>query len=98
MKKRAASLLLALVLLVQMVGTAFAAVSASGILNRLFPNDEPSAQVVESVVANPAQVTENGVTLNIDEYLIDQNTMHLGWTVSSHLVESVSTRSALISP
>ena len=65
------------------VGTAFAAVSASGILARLFPNGEPSQQAMESVVANAAQVSENGVTLNLDEYLVDQNTLHLGWTVSS---------------
>ena len=65
-----------------LTGTALA-LNASGILERLFPNGNISKQAKDSIVINAAQATENGITLNLDEYLIDQNTMHLGWTVSS---------------
>lgn len=65
-----------------LTGTALA-LNASGILERLFPNGNISKQAKDSIVINAAQATENGITLNLDEYLIDQNTMHLGWTVRS---------------
>ena len=78
---RAAAIALAACLI--LTGTAFAALNASGILERLFPNGNISKQAKDSVVKNAAQATQNGITLNLDEYLIDHNTMHLGWTVSS---------------
>lgn len=68
---------------VLMIGVAFAAISASGILDRLFPYDEPSEAARQSVIRDSASVSENGVTLNMDEYLFDNNTLHLSWTVSS---------------
>ncbi len=74
---------------VLLVGTAFAAAATSGILGRLFHTDAPSPQVVDSVVRDAMQVSENGVTLNLDEYLFDQNTLHLGWTVSSEREKDV---------
>ncbi len=77
---RAAAIVLAACLI--LTGTALA-LNASGILERLFPNGNISKQAKDSVVKNAAQATQNGITLNLDEYLIDQNTMHLGWTVSS---------------
>lgn len=78
--RRAVCLAAAMLLL---IGTAFAVVTVSGILDRLFRNGEPSQKALESVVRDSMQVSENGVTLNMDEYLFDQNTLHLGWTVSS---------------
>ncbi|MBE5791149.1 MAG: DUF4179 domain-containing protein [Clostridiales bacterium] len=77
---KAAAIALAACLI--LTGTALA-LNASGILERLFPNGNISKQAKDSVVTNAARATENGITLNLDEYLIDQNTMHLGWTVSS---------------
>lgn len=66
-----------------LTGTALAVTNAAGILERLFRNGEPSEKAVGALVTNAAQASQNGVTLNLDEYLIDQNTMHLGWTVTS---------------
>ncbi len=65
-----------------LTGTALA-LNASGILSRLFPNGNISETAREGIVTNAVQATQNGITLNMDEYLVDQNTMHLGWTVSS---------------
>lgn len=69
--------------MILLVGTAFAVVTTSGILDRLFRNGKPSQQAIESIVKDSVQVSENGVTLNMDEYLFDQNTLHLGWSVIS---------------
>ena len=66
-----------------LIGGAFAAIHSSGILDRLFGDDEPTQKAIEAVVRDSMQVSENGVTLNMDEYLFDNNTLHLGWTVSS---------------
>lgn len=77
---RAAAVALAACLI--LTGTALA-LNASGILERLFPNGNISESARKNIVTNAAQATQNGITLNMDEYLIDQNTMHLGWTVSS---------------
>lgn len=65
------------------IGAAFATVISSGILDRLFANGEPSQAALESVVRNATQVSENGLTANMDEYIFDNNTMHFAWTVSS---------------
>ena len=65
------------------IGAAFAAMSASGILDLLFLYSEPSLVARESVIRDAASVSEAGVTVNMDEYLFDHNTLHLGWTVSS---------------
>lgn len=63
---------------------AFAAVQSSGILSRLFPGDRVASQAAqEAVVRDSMQLSRDGVTLNMDEYLFDRNTLHLGWTLSS---------------
>ena len=84
--RRAVCLVAAMLLL---VGTAFAVMTASGILGRLFRNGEPSQQALDSIVRDSMQVSDNGVTLNMDEYLFDQSTLHLGWTVSSEREKDV---------
>lgn len=78
--RRAACIAAAALLL---IGGAFAAIHTSGILTRIFGDDKPSQKALEAVVRDSMQVSENGVTLNMDEYLFDRNTLHLGWTVSS---------------
>ncbi|MBQ8507143.1 MAG: DUF4179 domain-containing protein [Clostridia bacterium] len=78
--RRAAIAAMAVLLI---VGAAFAAVHASGILDRLFKYSEPSETAQQSVIRDSMQVSENGITFNMDEYLFDRNTLHLGWTVSS---------------
>lgn len=78
--RRAACIAAAVLLL---IGTALAVVRASGILDRLFRGEAPSRQAQEAVVRDSMQVSKNGVTLKLDEYLFDRNTLHLGWTVSS---------------
>lgn len=63
---------------------AFAAVQSSGILSRLFSGSgEPNQTAQEAVVRDSVQVSKDGLTLNMDEYLFDRNTLHLGWTISS---------------
>lgn len=74
---------IALAACLMLAGAAFAAVSVSGILDRLYPNNEPSQHALETLVVNAASAQQNGITVNIDEYLIDQNSLHMGWTVSS---------------
>lgn len=71
-----------------LTGTALA-LNASGILERLFPNGKVNAQAKENLVTNAVSSSQNGITLNMDEYLIDQNTMHLGWTVRSEREKDV---------
>lgn len=65
------------------LGMAIAAVNASDILERLYPNASPDQSVIDTVVRDSMQTSENGVTLNLDEYLFDRNSIHLSWTVSS---------------
>ena len=78
---KAAAIVLAACLV--LTGTALAALNASGILARLFPSGNVNKTAEENIVINAAQAAKGGITLNMDEYLIDQNTMHLGWTVTS---------------
>ena len=78
--RRAACVAAAILLL---AGSALAVIHASGILERLFPNGEPSQAAQEAIVHNPMQANQDGISLNIDEYIFDNNTLHLGWTVSS---------------
>ncbi len=78
---KAAVIVLAALLI--LTGTALAALNASGILERLFPNGNINEQAKKNIVTNAVSAESNGITLNMDEYLVDQNTMHMGWTVSS---------------
>ena len=66
-----------------LVGGAFAAIHTSDILDRLFTNTEPSQTAQEAIVHDSMQAEQDGIILNMDEYLFDNNTLHLGWTVSS---------------
>ena len=68
---------------VLMIGAAIAAVHASGILDRLFLYSEPNETAQQSIIRDSVSVSEEGITLHMDEYLFDNNTLHLGWTVSS---------------
>lgn len=74
---------IALAALVLCIGAAFAAVSASGILDRLFGGAQPSQQALQAVVHDAVQTSREGVRVNVDEYLFDRNSLHMGWTVSS---------------
>ena len=74
---------IAAIVIVLTLGAAFAAISASGIIDRLFRFSEPSERALQSVVRNAVCVSDSGLTLNMDEYLFDHNTVHLGWTVRS---------------
>lgn len=71
-----------------LTGTALA-LNASGILERLFPNGKINEQAKENLVTNAVSSSQNGITLSMDEYLIDQNTMHMGWTVRSEREKDV---------
>ena len=83
-KKRA--LVLALCLLLT-VGGAVAAVTGSGILSRLY--EEPTERAMEAVVMSGDIVASEGITLTMDEYLMDGSTLHCAWTVTSTREEDV---------
>ena len=65
------------------LGAAFAAISASGIIDRLFRFSKPSETALQAVIRDAVSVSDSGLTLNMDEYLFDHNTVHLAWTVTS---------------
>lgn len=77
------TLCIAVAAVILVLGAAFAAVNASSILGRLFGDNEPSQTAIEAVVRDSMEASENGLTLNLDEYLFDRSSLHLGWTVSS---------------
>ena len=81
--------LIALAALLVLTGTALAALNASGILERLFPNGNINEQAKKNIVTNAVSAESNGIILNMDEYLVDQNTMHMGWTVTSEREKDV---------
>lgn len=74
---------IAVAAIVLCIGAAFAAASASGILDRLFGGAQPSQQALQAVVHDAVQTSREGVRVNVDEYLFDRNSLHMGWTVSS---------------
>lgn len=77
------TLCIAVIATVLVLGVTFAAINSSGILDRLFTGAQPNSSASEAVVRNAVQVSQNGLTLNLDEYLLDRSSLHLGWTVSS---------------
>ena len=74
---------IAIALAVLLVGTAIAATLQSNILSNLFRGGTPSPEAEAALVRNAGQVSDSGITLTLDEYLADQNTLNLSWTVTS---------------
>ena len=80
---------IAIALAVLLVGTAIAATLQSNILSNLFRGRTPSPEVEAALVRDAGQVSDAGITLKLDEYLADQNTLNLSWTVTSQRDEPV---------
>ena len=64
------------------VSAAFA-LNNSRILSRLFLNHAPSQDALNAIVTDGPMTAQDGITLSIDEYLFDNKTAHVAWTVSS---------------
>lgn len=80
---------IAIALAVLLVGTAIAATLQSNILSNLFRGRTPSPDAEAALVRDAGQVSDAGITLKLDEYLVDQNTLNLSWTVTSERDEPV---------
>ena len=76
-------------LAVLLLGTALAAALKSNILSNLFRGGMPSPEAEAALVRDAGQATGAGLTLKLDEYLADQNTLTLSWTVTSERDEPV---------
>ena len=80
---------IAIALAVLLVGTAIAATLQSNILSNLFRGRTPSPEAEAALVRDAGQVSDAGITLKLDEYLADRNTLNLSWTVASERDEPV---------
>ena len=80
---------IAIALAVLLIGTAIAATLQSNILSNLFRGRTPSPEAEAALVRDAGQVSDAGITLTLDEYLADQNTLNLSWTVTSQRDEPV---------
>lgn len=84
---RTVAIVLAMAIL--LIGTAIAASLHSNILARIFGSRTPSQEAEAALVRNADQANGSGVQLTLDEYLADQSTLNLSWSVSSAREESV---------
>ena len=80
---------IAIALAVLLVGTAIAATLQSNILSKLFRDRMPSPEAEAALIRDAGQVSDAGITLKLDEYLADQNTLNLSWTVTSERDEPI---------
>ena len=87
--RRFSAVLVAAIVFVLAASIAVAATIQSGILNHLFIYDEPSEAAQKAVVHGGESATDEGVTLAITEYLMDSNTLHVAWNVTSERDEPV---------
>jgi len=88
---QARKVILVAVAAVLVMGAALAAGMSYGILDRLFRfSGEPTQEAQDKVVQSTGiQAEGEGLTLTMDEYLADEYTIHLGWTVQSRRNDTV---------
>ena len=77
-----ASVAVALAAMLALSGLAFAA-SRSALLQRLFQNGDPTPQAETLLTQVGTSADRSGVTLTIDEYLLDGADLYVRWTVAS---------------
>lgn len=70
-------------------GVAFAATFHAQILDAIFRKGEPSQAVREALQTDVARTARDGLTLNIDEFLMDGNSLSCKWTVTSSRADDV---------
>ena len=87
--RRFSAALIAAIVFVLAAGIAVAATIQSGILDKLFIYDEPSEAAQEAVIHGGDSASDQGVTLAVTEYLMDGNSLHIGWNVRSEREEPV---------
>jgi len=87
-RKFSAALIAALVGALLIAGLAYAA-TQSGLLDSLFPGKEPT-QTARELLAQPGLGAEyGGVRLTVDEYLLEENSLHMRVTFTSDLDETL---------
>ncbi len=87
-RKFSAALIAALVGALLIAGLAYAA-TQSGLLDSLFPGKEPT-QTARKLLAQPGLSAEyGGVRLTVDEYLLEENSLHMRVTFTSDLDETL---------
>lgn len=77
------AIVLAVVLALLLVGTALAVTWRSPILNRLFGEGAPSRQAESALVRSGEEAASQGIVLKLEEYLADEHTLNLAWSVTS---------------
>ncbi len=80
-RKLSVALAAALIGMLLLMGLAYAA-THSGLLNSLFGNRTPS-EAAQALLQTGERAERNGVTLAVDEYLLDGNMLHLTCTFLS---------------
>jgi len=88
-KKLTIALAAALVAMLALTSVAVAQAIDSGLLNRLFGKQEVPQQAAELLQTNVNTVSQDGVTLSIDELLFDGRSLNWQWSVSSEREEAV---------
>lgn len=92
MKKRrkfTIALAAALVAMLALASVAVAQAFDSGILNRLFGEKEPPQEAAELLQTDVNTITQDGITLSIDELLFDGRSLNWQWSVSSERDDAV---------
>ena len=87
--RRFSAVLVAAIVFILAAGIAVAATIQSGILDGLFIYGEPTEAAQEAVIHGGDSATDEGVTLAVTEYLMDGNSLHVAWDVTSEREESV---------
>ena len=87
--RRFSAALVAAIVFVLAAGIAVAATIQSGILDKLFIYGEPSEAAQEAVIHGGESASDEGVTLAVTEYLMDGNSLHVAWSVTSERDEPV---------
>ena len=88
-KKLTIALAAALVAMLALTSVAVAQAIDSGVLNRLFGKQEVPQQAAELLQTNVNTVSQDGVTLSIDELLFDGRSLNWQWSVSSEREDAV---------
>lgn len=82
-KKMTIALVAAMIAVLALTSVAVAQAIDSGILDRLFGGREPSQQAAELLQTDLNTVTQDGITLTVDELLFDGRSINYGWSLSS---------------
>lgn len=88
-RKLTISLAAALVAMLTLTSVAVAQAIDSGLLNRLFGEQEVPQQAAELLQTDINAVTQDGITLSVDELLFDGRSLNWQWSVSSEREDAV---------